>query len=40
MECETFLENLSISFDIEMPKLMGQWYEQITLGELYESVAT
>lgn len=36
MECETFLENLSISFEIEMPKLTDQWYEQITLGELYE----
>ena len=40
MECETFLENLSISFGIEMPKLIDQWYEQITLGELYETVST
>jgi len=40
MECETFLENLSCSFDIEMQELLDKWYEQITLGELYETVAT
>jgi len=40
MECETFLKNLSYSFGIEMPKLLDKWYEQITLGELYETVVT
>jgi propanediol dehydratase small subunit len=40
MECETFLENLSNDFNIELDELVKSWHEQVTLGELYEKVTT
>ena len=40
MECETFLENLSSSFNIEIDELLNSWHEQVTLGELFKKVSS
>ncbi len=38
MECETFLENLSVSFSKDLSYIINVWKEEITLGELYRAV--
>ncbi len=38
MECETFLENLSEEFDIELAQVESMWREDVTLGELFSKI--
>ena len=38
LECETFLDNVSHSFDVELEHLYSIWHEELTLRELYGRV--
>lgn len=35
MECETFLQEVSVEFDVAHDDLMKVWHPHITLGELF-----
>ena len=39
MECEMFVENLAVAFELPIGRIADAWHEEVTLGELFGHVS-